>query len=162
MCAENLLKNRADEVLVLYGDMPYVSPQTIRALVEEQKKSAGAFSMASVTVPDFMEWRSGFYDYGRVVRDDAGKILKTVEKKDASETELTVTELNPCYYCFDATWLWNHLHSLENKNAQKEYYLTDLVQIAVSEKQTIPLVSIEPKEALGVSTQEHLAFLHTL
>ncbi len=162
MCTEDALRGRADEILVLYGDMPYVSAGTIRALVESQQKSNGAFSMATVTVPDFNEWREAFYGYGRIIRDKEGNILKTVEKKDASEEELKIKELNPCYYCFNAEWLWKHLHSLENNNAQKEYYLTDLVSVATGEGQKIPLISIEPKEALGINTREHLERLHRL
>lgn len=150
------------QVLVLYGDMPYMRPQTIQALVEARKASGSALAMATVSVPDFDDWRAGFRDFSRVLRNADGSIRRTVEKKDATEEELETKEVNPCYFCFDAAWLWPRLKQLKNENAQGEYYLTDLIHMAVQEGVKIASVSIDPKEALGVNTREHLDLLEKL
>jgi bifunctional UDP-N-acetylglucosamine pyrophosphorylase/glucosamine-1-phosphate N-acetyltransferase len=156
------LAGNADTILVLYGDMPYISPKTIQALAQVHEKSGAVLSMATVTVPDFEGVNAGFYDFSRVVRDADGHIVRTVEKKDASEDELCITEVNPAYFCFNAAWLWQKLALLSNTNAQGEYYLTDLVRMATEENLPIASVAIQPKEAMGVNTKEHLELLHTI
>ncbi len=165
LSAESILRDSTLPTIVLYGDMPYVSAETIRGLSDMQAKSGAKLVMATVSVTDFEDWRKGFFDFGRIVRESTdenvkGKILRTVEKKDATEDELKITEVNPCYFCFDSAWLWSHLKMLKNTNTQKEYYLTDLVKMAVDEGVLIESVSIDPKEALGVNTREHLELLH--
>jgi bifunctional UDP-N-acetylglucosamine pyrophosphorylase/glucosamine-1-phosphate N-acetyltransferase len=162
LSAESLVGADGGHVLVLYGDMPYVSAATIAALAKTQEDTGAAIAMATVAVPDFQEWRAGFYDFSRVVRNPDGSISRTVEKKDATEAELAITEVNPCYFCFDAAWLWPRLKELKNANAQGEYYLTDVVGMAMREGAKIASVSIDPKEALGVNTREHLELLETL
>ena len=162
MAAEPLVGADGGHVLVLYGDMPYVSATTIAALAKTQEETGAAIAMATVQVPDFDGWRAGFYDFSRVIRREDGSIARTVEKKDATEDELKVTEVNPCYFCFDSAWLWPHLKELKNVNAQSEYYLTDLIGMAMREGAKIATVSIDPKEALGVNTREHLELLETL
>ena len=162
LCAREALGGSTKPVVVLYGDMPYVSADTIRTIATQHAESGAKLTMATVTVPDFEGWRAGFYDFGRIVRDASGKILRSVEKKDATEEELAIKEVNPCYFSFDSVWLWKHLAEIRNANAQGEYYLTDLVKMAVAEGVPIASVSIDPKEALGVNTREHLELLHTI
>ena len=159
LCAHDVLKNETGNIMVLYGDMPHMSPETIFAIAEKQKNSNAVLTMATVTLKDFDEWRSGFYDFSRVIRDEHGVILRTVEKKDATEEELKILEVNPCYLCIRQDWLWEHLKNIKNTNAQKEYYLTDLIAMAVSEGASIASVSIDPKEAMGVNTKENLETL---
>ncbi len=162
LCAEEILKNNNVPVMVLYGDMPYISAPTIANIAKTHVEERAILTMATVTVPDFEQWRAGFFDFSRIVRDANGKVVRTVEKKDAMEAELNIHEVNPCYFCFDSTWLWSQLRTIGNSNAQHEYYLTDLVKIAMESGVKIATVSIDPKEALGVNTKEHLALLHTI
>jgi bifunctional UDP-N-acetylglucosamine pyrophosphorylase/glucosamine-1-phosphate N-acetyltransferase len=162
LCAEEILKNNHVPVMVLYGDMPYISAETIANIAKTHVEENAILTMATVTVVDFDEWRAGFFDFSRIIRDENGKVVRTVEKKDATEAELQIREVNPCYFCFDSTWLWTQLRMIGNSNAQHEYYLTDLVKIAVESGVKIATVSIDPKEALGVNTKEHLALLHSL
>ncbi len=162
LSTESILKNNGDHVMVLYGDMPHLSFETIKNISETQKKSNGVMTMATVSLSDFDEWRKGFYDFSRVIRDENGKIIRTVEKKDAKEHELKISEVNPCYLCIKNDWLWDHLKQLKNANAQGEYYLTDLIGMAVKENAGISSVSIDPKEALGVNTKENLEVLESL
>ncbi len=160
MMAEESIKKEADHVLVLYGDHPLISPDTIKKLLTKHLETRSVITMATAKLPDFDDWRKCFYpNFSRIVRDQNGNIEKDVQFKDASEEEKKILEVNPCYFVFDASWLWNKLKILENKNAQKEYYLTDLVQIAIKEKLKIDSIDIDPKEALGANSLEELATL---
>jgi bifunctional UDP-N-acetylglucosamine pyrophosphorylase / glucosamine-1-phosphate N-acetyltransferase len=161
MSAESVVRN-SDTIIVLYADHPLVSADTIKNLVNTHKESNATLTMATAHVPDFLEWRSAFLNFGKFVRDEKGKITKIVEVKDANEEELKIKEVNPAYMCFDAKWMWKHLHMLKNENAQKEYYLGDLVGMAFAEDQKISSISIDPKEALGVNTKEQLELIEKL
>ena len=163
MVAREILKNDADHVIVLYGDHPLVKPETIKKLREHHLKSKGKVTMATFTVTDFNDWHSIFYkNFSRIIRDKNGDIVKDVQFKDASDEEKKVRELNPCYFCFEAKWLWENLKKLNTDNAQKEYYLTDLVKIAMREKNKIESIEIDPHEALGINSKEELDILEKI
>lgn len=156
-------ENNADHIIVLYGDHPYISSETIKKLVERHLESKSMITMATVILPDFKDWRDIFYsNFSRIIRDENGNIIKDVQFKDASEEEKKITEVNPCYFCFDARWLWENLKTLKTDNAQKEYYLTDLIKIAMQEKVKIESINIDPHEALGVNSQEELGVLEKI
>ncbi len=162
MQTKNYLENKADHIIVLYGDQPYTSAETIIKITEKHINSGKEITMATVKVSDFSDWRICFNNFSRVVRDEKGKIIRTIEKKDATEEELKITEVNPCYFCFDAKWLWDNLPNLKNENAQNEYYLTDLIKIANRENLEIESVEIDAHEALGANTKEELEVLENL
>jgi bifunctional N-acetylglucosamine-1-phosphate-uridyltransferase/glucosamine-1-phosphate-acetyltransferase GlmU-like protein len=112
-------------------------------------------------VPDFKDWRQTFLRYGRIIRKNNHIIDR--EYKDATEEEREVKELNVSCYVFDAEWLWNNFKKIENNtNIQKEYYLTDLWQIASENGDKIDSITIDPKEALGANTKEELEMLEKL
>lgn len=158
-CARPVVEGQADHVLVLYGDHPFVGAKTIRAIADAHQAQASVLTMATALVDDFKSWRQGFLDFGRVVRDNQGRVSAIIERRDATAEQLEIREVNPSYFCFRADWLWPHLSQLNNHNAQHEYYLTDLAGIACREGQTISTVPIAPREALGVNTAEQLAVL---
>jgi len=158
----DFLAGKAKNILVLYGDMPLVTAETIQRLAEVHQKENAILTMTTVQVPDFNDWRAIFYDYGRIIRDDKGRLVKNVEKRDATLEQLAITEVNPSFYCFDADWLWQNIGQLGAENAQKEYYLTDLVGLACKQGQKIATVAINPPEALGANTVEQLRLLSTL
>lgn len=160
--AFDFLKNKFENIIVLYGDMPFLSPSSIEKLIAEHEGQKNTITMATVTVPNFLDEYKALYSFGRVVRDSSGKIIRSVELKDASEEEKNIKEVNPCYYCFRSDWLWPHLASLKNVNAQQEYYLTDLIKMAIDERGKISSVSIDPHEAIGINTKEDLETAHTL
>jgi len=162
LCTQELLEPRAEDVVVLYGDHPLISKRMLQALAEEHGSNHNVLTLATTVVPDFEDWRVSFYDFGRIIRGKDGSLKRSVEKKDASQKELEIKELNPCYYCFMASWLWPSLEKLKPNNAQGEYYLTDLLQMAVDEKVKIGTILIEPKEAMGVNTKEQLALVEAL
>lgn len=154
--AEPVLKNTADHIVVLYGDMPLISPESIKRLVERHLERDNTVTIMTVTVPDYTEWREAFYSFGRIVRGQDGHIVRITEKKDASEVELEIKELNPGIYCFKNEWLLKNLSTLKNTNAQQEYYITDLIGEAIRQGQKISSISIEPKEAVGVNSPADL------
>ncbi len=154
--AESLFKDRAEQVIVLYGDMPFITTESIKKLAERQLERDNTLTMMTAIVPDFEDWRKNLMDYGRIIRGENGHIVKIVEKKDATPEELTAKEVNPSFFCFKADWLWENLKNLKNNNAQGEYYLTDLVKVAFDKKVKMSSIEIDSKEALGINTKEHL------
>jgi bifunctional UDP-N-acetylglucosamine pyrophosphorylase / glucosamine-1-phosphate N-acetyltransferase len=141
------------EVLILYGDVPLIQPATLRRLTD-----AGRDGLALLTteLPD----PSG---YGRVVRDDAGRVARVVEQKDASAAELAIREVNAGFMALGARRLSAWLGRLDNRNAQKEYYLTDLIGMAAAEKVPVAAVKVDdPWEVAGVNSKEELAALERI
>jgi bifunctional UDP-N-acetylglucosamine pyrophosphorylase/glucosamine-1-phosphate N-acetyltransferase len=164
MITKEHLHELAQNILVLYADQPLVSKETIQKLINKHLATNATLTMATLKLSDFSDWKKVFYtNFSRIVRDAEGRILKSVEVKDASEAEKEIKEINPCYFVFKAQWLWEKLRVLKNENAQKEYYLTDLVKMAVDEKENIESVDIKnPIEALGANSKEELEMLERL
>jgi bifunctional UDP-N-acetylglucosamine pyrophosphorylase/glucosamine-1-phosphate N-acetyltransferase len=139
-----------DDVLVLYGDVPLIRAETLRTLIEA--KDSG-LAMLSAELPD----PSG---YGRIVRDAQGRVTRIVEEKDASAEERTLREVNVGFLVAQAARLTAWLASVKNRNAQQEYYLTDVVQRAVAEGVTV--ATRQPKdvwEVWGVNSRYELALV---
>ncbi len=161
--AEEKLKGGVDTIVVLYGDMPFIKPESISKLVERHLERGNKITLMTAKVEDFNDWRAVLCDYGRIVRGGEGNhIVKIVEKKDATPEELEIREINPAFFCFNAEWLWKNLKLLKNNNAQDEYYLTDLVGLAFQEGQKLSSVDIDPKEAIGINTKEQLEKAQTI
>lgn len=136
-------------VLVLYGDVPLIRTATIESLIE----LAGSDSVGLLTM--ISEDPTG---YGRVVRNARGDVQKVVEQKDATKAELKITECNTGIIAAPAKLLRMWLGLLTNKNAQGEYYLTDVIGMAVQEKVKVsPLVTANAAEVLGVNDKVQLA-----
>lgn len=160
--AEKKLKGKASHVIVLYGDMPFIGSSSLQKLIDEHINRGNQLTLMTAKVPDFRDWRAQFYDFGRIVRDINGNIIRIVEKKDASPKELNIMELNTAFFIFNSDWLWPNLKKLKNKNAAGEYYLTDLVKIAFDEGAKLSSIFIDPKEATGINTKEHLETAHAI
>ena len=141
---------RDDETaLILYGDVPLVQPETLRALVA----LAGPKSLGLLTVelPD----PTG---YGRIVRDARGKVLRIVEQKDANARERRIREGNTGIMAVPVKRLRGWLGKLRNANAQGEYYLTDIIAMAVKDKVKVaPLAAPTVPEVLGINDKAQLA-----
>jgi bifunctional UDP-N-acetylglucosamine pyrophosphorylase/glucosamine-1-phosphate N-acetyltransferase len=140
------------QVLILFGDVPRVQVSTLEQLV-----AAGAEGLGLLTV--ILADPSG---YGRIVRDTAGSVVRIVEQKDANTKERAITEINTGLMSAPARMLRKWLAALKNDNAQREYYLTDVVVMAVRERVRVGAV-ISPTEAevLGVNDKVQLAQLET-
>lgn len=161
MC-ERVLKGVSDNVLVLYGDHPFVSAETIQRLVRTHEQRGSALTMVTTTVTDFTGWQKTFDDFGRIIRDGSGRVIADVEKKDATGEIRAIREVNIGFYCFQGRWLWEALRALTTNNAANEYYLTDLLAAAIRDGHTIPTISVDPREAFGVNTPEQLIFAEQL
>ncbi len=135
--------------LILYGDVPLVSADTLRSLVA----LAGPKAMSLLTV--MLEDPTG---YGRIVRDARGNVRRIVEQKDATARERKIREGNTGVMVAPVKWLRRWLGKLKNSNAQGEYYLTDIIAMAVRDKVAIaPLVSPTMAEVLGINDKQQLA-----
>jgi len=155
-CAREQMIGTADTIVTLYGDHPLVSASMVERLVAKHQEERAAMTLGVVKVSDFNDWRQALIHFGRVIRNPDGSVGKIVEFKDATEEEKTITEINPSYFCFSAKWLWENITLLENGNAQKEFYLTDLLKMAFDQGQKVATIQIEPEEALGINTPEEL------
>ncbi len=136
--------------LILYGDVPLVSAKTLTRLKEANVEG---MSMLTLTVDNP-------FGLGRIKRDEQGNIIAIVEQKDANEQEQAIREINSGIYCVDNTLLHKYLPNLSNDNAQQEYYLTDIVKMAVADG--IAITAIEPDyefEIEGVNNRQQLASL---
>jgi bifunctional UDP-N-acetylglucosamine pyrophosphorylase/glucosamine-1-phosphate N-acetyltransferase len=151
-----------DSVIVLYGDHPFVSADSIKGLAKLHEESAGVLTMLTTTVPSFDDWYKGYNHWGRVLRDADGHIIGVREYKDAMESEREIMELNPSLFCFDRKWFWENIGQVKNTNASGEYYLTDMVELAVVQGHKIVSMSIPPEEAIGINTQEERAVAEKL
>ena len=153
MQARPLLQGHSQNVLVFYADMPLVtleSMQQLLALHQRNRDQGGVLSMLSFE----SDTPRGF---GRIVRSPAGDVLAIVEEADCTPPQLQITELNPGLYCYDADWLWRSLDQI-TVSPKGEYYLTDLVAIAVSQgRQVLAHKVSDPVEMLGINTRVHLA-----
>jgi len=148
--AEPLLSGKSDMVLVIYADMPLLTGETLARLVEKAQSHSGPVSMLTVTNDD----SRGF---GRILRDRSGQVSGIVEEALATPEQLGIQELNPGVYCFRAAWLWPAVKHIQ-LSPKGEYYLTDLVGIAVAEGHAVQTMNVEdPNEVIGINTRLHLA-----
>src|SRR3989338_4532957 len=145
---ESKLAGLVDEVIVLYGDMPFLKAESIRKLAQHHAKSSAVLTLFTTTPSDFSGWQRAFYAFGRIIRDTAGNIARVVDVRDASEKELEIKEVSTCFFCFKADWLWDHLKKLNKNNAQQEYYLTDLLKMAFDEGAKVESLDLDTKEAI--------------
>ncbi|MBU0574421.1 MAG: NTP transferase domain-containing protein [Candidatus Margulisbacteria bacterium] len=156
MMAEPHLKDFQGQVVVLAGDVPLIKPATIKKLIEFNLARRASATDLTAVLPD-----AG--NYGRIVRKPDGEIVRIVEKKDASPEELKIKEINTGTFCFNASDLFAALKEVKAENAQKEYYLTDTIEILRSHgKHVYALATDDPFEVLGVNTKEELARLELL
>lgn len=146
----------AEEVIVLYGDHPFITPESMHAL-KEARSANERIAMLTVKLKDFKKDNEQFLHWGRVLRNQVGEVAAIREYKDATEEEKEVKEVNPGIYAFDAQWLWDHLEDLGNENASGEYYLTSLIEMAREEGDGIATAPVEnPFEVMGINTPEEL------
>lgn len=147
---------QAGHILVLYGDHPFIEAQIIHKLTSLAEQHLDALVMLTSTVPNFDNEYSGFMAWSRIIRDAEGKIIGDVQFKDANPEQLKIQELNPCIFVFPAAWLWASLEKLDNKNASGEYYLTDLVKMAMEDRKEIVSETVDTMQVIGINTQEEL------
>jgi len=151
MQAEPLLKDKTELVIVTYADMPLLRGETFKRLVETQRLNPGPFSLVTVVADD----PRGF---GRILRNADGTVSAIVEEYVATPEQQAIKELNVGAYCFKSDWLWDALHRIPKNPKKGEYYLTDVVELAV--KDNLPVQAVvhdDFHETIGINTRVHLA-----
>jgi len=149
--AKLLLGGQTDSVIVFYGDCPLYQPESIKRLIDLHEQQNSTISMLTAISED----PTG---YGRVFRNELGHVSDIVEQKDCTEEQLKCKEWNPGFYIFNAAWLWENIDNLTDDNAQKEYYLTDLIALAKEQgKRVVATPVANENEALGINNKEQLA-----
>lgn len=129
-CALPNIKDAAGDVLILYGDTPLIKPQTLTTFLLSHEQSGATISILTIL-------SDGTTAYGRIVRNNSGAIVKIQESKDCTPEELAIKEVNSGIYLVKKDFLVRSVSGLQDNNAQKEYYLTDIVEAAV--KSNVPL-----------------------
>jgi bifunctional UDP-N-acetylglucosamine pyrophosphorylase/glucosamine-1-phosphate N-acetyltransferase len=151
MQAESLLRDKTDYVIVTYADMPLLRGETFKQLLETQLQNPGPLSLLTVIADD----PRGF---GRIVRNAEGTVEAIVEEYVATPEQRAIKELNVGAYCFKSDWLWDALHRIEKNPKKGEYYLTDIVEVAVKEGLPVqPVVLDDFIETIGINTRVHLS-----
>ncbi|MBI4745566.1 MAG: bifunctional UDP-N-acetylglucosamine diphosphorylase/glucosamine-1-phosphate N-acetyltransferase GlmU [Deltaproteobacteria bacterium] len=151
MQAENALRGFKGNILILSGDVPLITADTLKGLMGLHVKSR-----ATITVLTAEPEKP--YGYGRIIKDAKGDIKKIVEEKDATAAEKKVREINAGIYCVASEFLFKAMRGIKPKNAQKEYYLTDIVGMAVKEKKKAAThKTADFKEVMGINSRLELA-----
>jgi bifunctional UDP-N-acetylglucosamine pyrophosphorylase/glucosamine-1-phosphate N-acetyltransferase len=154
--ASDLLRDFEGNVVVLYGDMPLINPETVRRLIETREQNDVKAAILTVVLDNPP-------DFGRIIRDGTGEVTRIVEVKDATPEEYAVKEVNVGMYCFDCQPLLSALGELSNDNAQGEYYLTDVVEIMCNKGLRVETVTADTlEETLGINDPHHLQFAEKL
>ena len=142
------LKEETGKTLIINGDCPLISTDTYRALLEK----ANDYPLVVLsTVP------ADPASYGRIIRNSEGEFEAIVEKKDCNEEQLKVREINAGIYCADNELLWKYLPEVKNENAQKEYYITDLVEIFRRHGHKVAALIGDSEELQGINSHAELA-----
>ena len=147
---EQSLNDFKGNILVLCGDMPLIKTETLERLLQQHKVMATKCSVLTLK-------SKAKHDFGRIIRDVDGSILKIVEHRDASPKEKIVDESNSGVYCFDKELFFKALSCLGDDNVQKEYYLTDTLEYAM--KNGYPVASVQTEdtdEIFGINSPEDL------
>jgi bifunctional UDP-N-acetylglucosamine pyrophosphorylase/glucosamine-1-phosphate N-acetyltransferase len=149
--ARQSLAGFSGRVLILCGDVPLIKAATIRAMLHHHQQQGAVVTVltASLKQP---------FGYGRIIEDQAGRVERIVEEKDAAAGERLVTEINSGIYCVESDFLFSAIATLKNDNVQGEYYLTDIIKRAAAAGLTCVSFPVgEPVEVMGVNDRLQLA-----
>ena len=150
-CCRERFASRPGLLMVLYGDTPLLSSETLTQLRDRQASSKSAGTLITTTLPD----PAG---YGRVLLDGEGNVREIVEQKAATPSQLAVRLINSGIYCFDAALLWRHLGEIEPNRPSGEYYLTDMASILTRHGHTVQQMHVhDANQLLGINTRVELA-----
>jgi bifunctional UDP-N-acetylglucosamine pyrophosphorylase/glucosamine-1-phosphate N-acetyltransferase len=142
---------KPDQFLILNGDTPLLTKDTLTSLVDYHQSEGAALTLLTTVLPEPGE-------YGRVIRGQSGDVCRVVEDRDASMEEKNISEINVGTYVVEAGFLGKALGQLRPQNAQGEYYLTDIIEMAVQQGlKVVAWATNDSLETTGINTRVHLA-----
>jgi len=151
LCAHDKFRGFNGDILILSGDVPLIEEQTLRTIIEHQRSSRADLSFLTAQLDNPK-------GYGRILRNAQGAIAGIVEEKDATDEQRQISEINTGIYVVSSPFLFDALAAVRNHNQQKEYYLTDIVAIALRQKKKVEAVHVDDvRETLGINSREDLA-----
>ncbi|MCK5739220.1 NTP transferase domain-containing protein [bacterium] len=151
MQAKPFINEDIENIIVLVGDHPFISAEAINYLISEHQQNAAAASLLTVSYEN-----PG--TYGRIVRNQLGKIVRIVENKDATEDEKKINEVNISTYCFNVKKALPLLEELGTNNVQKEYYITDIVEILLKKGERVQALPYSDNRiGIGINNRVELA-----
>lgn len=156
-CTKEYFRNLDCNVLILYGDNPIISSETICRLIDKHKKSDATCTLLTATLKD----PTG---YGRIIRNEDGKIARIVEEEDASIYEKVIEEINVGVYCFRSRPLFEALSQIKPNNRKNEFYLTDTLAILSENNEKIESVITDDRSEIsgGISSRNDLIKAHSI
>jgi bifunctional UDP-N-acetylglucosamine pyrophosphorylase / glucosamine-1-phosphate N-acetyltransferase len=150
LAAENNFKDYDGLILVVAADMPLLTEETLKRMVDDQLATDAPMTMLTVRLQDS-------HGFGRILRGMDGNVRSIIEEAHASPDQLQIDECNVGAYCFKSSWMWEVLKRIK-LSPKGEYYLTDLVEVAVMERKQVHTILLTDKdEALGINNRVHLA-----
>jgi bifunctional UDP-N-acetylglucosamine pyrophosphorylase / glucosamine-1-phosphate N-acetyltransferase len=148
LASQEYIAGHSGDLLVLVGDNPYVTAAELQKLITAHRRSRAHCTFISAVFPQQPP------PYGRVIRDDRGRVRGIVEEKDASPEEKRIREVNASIYFFDNLAVFPLLSRISNNNAKKEYYLTDIIAILRREKLKVEAIQAEDCDiAIGINNR---------
>ncbi|MGJ5713484.1 bifunctional UDP-N-acetylglucosamine diphosphorylase/glucosamine-1-phosphate N-acetyltransferase GlmU [Staphylococcus auricularis] len=145
------LKGESGTTIVVCGDTPLVTAETLNALIEHHEAHHAQATVLSATAP-------APYGYGRIVRNASQQLVKIVEQKDATATEQQITEISSGIFAFDNQTLFEQLEHVKNDNAQGEYYLPDVLSLILDQQGTVEVYHTDDfEEIMGVNDRVMLS-----
>jgi bifunctional UDP-N-acetylglucosamine pyrophosphorylase/glucosamine-1-phosphate N-acetyltransferase len=153
LCAKNSFEAFAGDLLILSGDVPLVSEQTLKAMLCTHRQHGAALTLLTASVKE----PAG---YGRILRDGRGEIAGIVEERDATAAQRQIREVNAGAYVASSKFLFTALEGVKNHNDQGEYYLPDAVAIGLNQGRCMVTVEVDdPREMMGINTRQELALM---
>ena len=149
LCAEEALEGFSGDVFVLYGDTPLMRPPTLRAALEAHRAAGAGMTVITGVLPDAT-------GYGRIVRSDAGEVLRIVEQKAATPAEQAIREWNSGMYVFDRS-AFKLARAIGDNNSANEYYLTDILELYRSQGKRVVAHGADSSELAGCNDRVQLA-----
>lgn len=142
--------------LVLSADTPLVSPELLKKLVEKKEKLKSDAAIVTSVVPDPR-------GYGRIIKDRQGNIIRIVEETDATREEKKINEVNSSIYCFETKTLFENIGKVRTQNIQKEYYLTDIIEMLVKSGKKVTCLEISDyMEVMGINDRAQLSIIESI
>jgi len=148
--AQPYLEAFRGDILILCGDAPLITGRLLKTLTRIHRETHAEATILTAELDDAM-------GYGRIVRNEAGNVVRIVEQADATAEETAIREVNTGAYCFNPSVLFQTLGALNTNNAQGEFYLTDVIGTLVRRRATVRAFSMgRPRAPLGINTQRDL------